>query len=201
MCISHARRRLAREQHRPLLSCIITGDEKWCLYANIRKSKERLSLNKKETPRKKTWAHPQTIMLCIWWNNEGVLYFELLPRGVAITADIYCQQLRRLADAIQENDQQDCVKWCYHDIARLQSANLTKALQELGWDVIPHPPYSPDFALYDFTFSALYWTSIKELPFRMKMYSEHGLTTSSTQNHAISRGAEWKNYSSVGRLL
>ena len=29
--------RLAREQHRPFLSCIVTGDEKWCLYANIRK--------------------------------------------------------------------------------------------------------------------------------------------------------------------
>ena len=26
-----ARHRLAREQHRPFLSCIVTGDEKWCL--------------------------------------------------------------------------------------------------------------------------------------------------------------------------
>ena len=28
---------LAREQHRPFLSCIVTGDDKWCLYANIKK--------------------------------------------------------------------------------------------------------------------------------------------------------------------
>ena len=42
-----ARHRLAREQHRPLLSCIFTGDEKWCLYANIRKRKEWLSPNKR----------------------------------------------------------------------------------------------------------------------------------------------------------
>ena len=41
-------------------------------------------------------------MLCIWWNSEGVLYYEFLPRGVTITADIYCRQLRRLVDAIQE---------------------------------------------------------------------------------------------------
>ena len=34
-----ARHQLAREQHRPYLSCIVTGDEKWCLYANIRKRK------------------------------------------------------------------------------------------------------------------------------------------------------------------
>ena len=39
--------RLAREQHRALLSCIVTGDEKWCLYDNIRKRKEWLSPNKR----------------------------------------------------------------------------------------------------------------------------------------------------------
>ena len=32
-----ARHRLAREQNRPFLSCIVTGDEKLCLYANIKK--------------------------------------------------------------------------------------------------------------------------------------------------------------------
>ena len=42
-----ARHRLARKQHRPFLSCIVTGDDKWCLYANIRKRKEWLSPNKR----------------------------------------------------------------------------------------------------------------------------------------------------------
>ena len=50
------------------------------------------------------------------------------------------------------------------------------------------------------TFSALYRTVFKELPFRMKMCSEHGLATS-TQNHATSTGQESKNSSSVGRLV
>ena len=35
-----ARHRLAREHHRPFLSCIVTGDDKLCLYARIRKRKE-----------------------------------------------------------------------------------------------------------------------------------------------------------------
>ena len=39
--------RLACEQHWPFLSCIVTGDEKWCIYANIRKRKEWLSPNKR----------------------------------------------------------------------------------------------------------------------------------------------------------
>ena len=36
-----AHHRLALEQHRRFLSCIITGDEKWCLYANIMKKKKK----------------------------------------------------------------------------------------------------------------------------------------------------------------
>ena len=35
-----ARHRLAHEQHRLFLSCIVTGVEKWCLYANKRKKKK-----------------------------------------------------------------------------------------------------------------------------------------------------------------
>ena len=42
-----ARRRLTREQHRPLLSCIVTCDEKWCLYDNTRKRKEWFCPNKR----------------------------------------------------------------------------------------------------------------------------------------------------------
>ena len=68
----------------------------------LRKRKEWLSPNKKATSRTKTCAHPQKIMLWIWCNSDGVLYYEFLPRGVTITADIYCQQLRRLADEVQE---------------------------------------------------------------------------------------------------
>ena len=38
-----ARHRLAREQHGLFLSSIVTGDEKWCLYANLRKEKYGLA--------------------------------------------------------------------------------------------------------------------------------------------------------------
>ena len=138
---------LAHEQHWPH-----AGDEEWCLYANIRKRKEWLSLNKKATPHTKTCTHPQKIMLCIWWNNEGVLYYELLSWGVTITADIYCQQLGRLADAIQEKGPTRLhVVNILHYNACPHSANLTQnTMQELGWEVILHPPYSPDLAPSDF---------------------------------------------------
>ena len=39
----------------------------------------------------------------------------------------------------------------FRDNARPHSANLTKStIQELGWTVIPHPPYWPNLTLSDF---------------------------------------------------
>ena len=119
-------------------------------------------------------------MLCNWWNSEGVLYYELLPQVVTITADIYCLQLRHLADAIQEKQptrQREVM--LLHDNAHLHSANLTKnTIQELGWEVNPHPPYSPDLAPSDFQLFRALSNNFQGLPFRVKMCSEHGLTTS-----------------------
>ena len=184
-----ARHRLAHEQHRPFLSCIVIGDEKWCLYANIRKRKKLLSPNKLA----KTCAHPQKLMLCIWWSSDDVLYYEFLPRGVTIIAVIYFQQLRRLADTIQEKRPTRLLEvMLLHDNARPHSANLTKTY--MIWVGKSFRTHLIHLILRSqiFTFSALYRTTFKELPFRMM---------TSTQNHVISTGAESKNYSSIGRLL
>jgi transposase len=38
-----------------------------------------------------------------------------------------------------------------HDNARTHTANMTKeAVQELDWEILPHPPYSPDLAPSDY---------------------------------------------------
>ena len=92
------------------------------------KERNGWAVTKSNSPYKDLRASTKTI-LCIWWNSEGVLYYELLPRGVNITADIYCQQLRRLADAIQETPPTILREMMLlHDNARPHSANLTKTL-------------------------------------------------------------------------
>ena len=36
-------------------------------------------------------------MLSVWWGVRGITHWELLPNGCNITADLYCQQLDRIA--------------------------------------------------------------------------------------------------------
>jgi len=41
-------------------------------------------------------------MLCIWWNQEGFVYYELLKPGDSITDVRYRLQLIRLSCALRE---------------------------------------------------------------------------------------------------
>jgi transposase len=43
-----------------------------------------------------------------------------------------------------------------HENARPHTANMTKAaIQEHDWEILPHPPYSPDLAPSDYLFHSL----------------------------------------------
>jgi histone-lysine N-methyltransferase SETMAR len=83
---------------------------------------------------------------------EGIIHYELLERNLTVTAERYCQQLRRPEEGIQQNrpGRRHGVI-LQHDNARPYTANMTKAvIQELDWEIVPHPPYSPDLAPSDY---------------------------------------------------
>ena len=87
-------------------------------------------------------------MLSVWWGVKGITYWKLLPNGYTITADLYCQQLDRLAQKLK--GKQDRI-YFLHDSTRPHVAKLTRQkLLELEWVTIPHPPYSPDLAPTDY---------------------------------------------------
>ena len=41
-------------------------------------------------------------MLCVWWDQEGVIYYELLKPGETVNAHRYHQQLIKLHRALRE---------------------------------------------------------------------------------------------------
>jgi transposase len=84
---------------------------------------------------------------------KGIIHYELLERNLTVTPKRYCQQLRRrLEEAIQQKrpGRRHGVILS-NDNARPHTANMTKAaIQELDWEILPHPPYSPDLAPSDY---------------------------------------------------
>jgi [histone H3]-lysine36 N-dimethyltransferase SETMAR len=133
---------------------MITCDEKWVYYKNFKRYKHWV--NKGEIPpsQPKQEMHQKKVMMSVWWDKEGVIYYELLPRNTTVTAAYYCAQLNGL-DAVLREKRPDLfdgqVIYFHQDNARPHVAEITKLkIQELGWQVVPHPPYSPDLAPSDY---------------------------------------------------
>lgn len=131
---------------------IITSDEKWCLYTNLKHRKEWVAPDCTGSPRIKPELHPKKIMICVWWNWAGMIHWEMVPKNKTVDKFLYIDQLRRVNDIIKAKYQYRREKVILlHDNARPHTANITKTtLQELDWEVLPHPPYSPDLAPTDF---------------------------------------------------
>lgn len=148
---------LARHQgthghYQRFLYRIITGDEKWCLYVNFKQRKEWVSPGEKPKPRIKQDLHPKKTMICVWWDSQGLLHWEMLKKNITVDKNLYKAQLHRVNEAIQQKrpDRQGQVI-LLHDNARPHTAKIVQAaLQDLFWEVLQHPPYSPDLAPTDY---------------------------------------------------
>ena len=93
-------------------------------------------------------------MLCIWLDWKEVLYYELLPENQTINSNKYCSQLDQLKAALNEkcSELANGKHILFHqDNTRLHVSLMTRQkLLQLGWEVLIHPPYSPDIASSDF---------------------------------------------------
>lgn len=130
------------------IKSLITGDEKWVLYVNHRHKKQWLEPGESGIPTPKSVPHQKKIMLCVWWGINGIIHWELMPANTTVTADVYCNQLDRVAEKL---DRKQKKVFFLHDNARPHVALKThQKLLELGWTVLPHPAYSPDLAPTDY---------------------------------------------------
>ncbi|GFW30747.1 mariner Mos1 transposase [Trichonephila clavipes] len=94
-------------------------------------------------------------MLCIFCDQEGPIYYELLKTGETVNTDRYKQQLFNLNDAILEKREQ--YKKRQHkmifldDNAPSHRAKPTKDIvKTLGWEPLAHAAYSPNLAPSDY---------------------------------------------------
>jgi len=146
---------LQRQNRKGFLHRIVTGDEKWVHYDNPKRRKSWGMPGHTSTSTARSNIHGAKVTLCIWWDQLGVVYYELLKPSETITRDRYRMQLMRLSRALKEKRSQyqerhDKVIH-QHDNARSHIARpVTTYLETLKWEVLPHPPYSADVALSDY---------------------------------------------------
>ena len=90
----------------------------------------------------------------VWWNIDGIIQHELLKANQTVTGELCCQQLDRVCDAL-------AVEYAalvngkgvilHPDNARPHASKVTQQkMKQLGWELLPHPAYSPDITASDY---------------------------------------------------
>lgn len=146
---------LQRHQRKGFLHRLVTADEKWISYENPKRQKAWVRPGEAGPSQPKRNIHANKVMLSIWWDMKGVVYYELLQPSETVTGEVYRRQLIRLKRAVQENrpewEHRHSKLILQQDNAKPHTSRVVKTyLDGQNWEVLAHPPYSPDIAPSDY---------------------------------------------------
>ncbi|GFW77959.1 mariner Mos1 transposase [Trichonephila clavipes] len=97
---------IARYKRKSYLHRIVSHHEKWIYFENPKRNRSYFDPGKpsKSTSSPNRFGH-KTI-LCIFWVQEGPIYYELFKPVETVNTDTYKEELLNLNDAILEKREQ-----------------------------------------------------------------------------------------------
>ena len=135
------------------------GNKKLILYNNVEWKRSWGKWNEPPPTTPKAGLHLKKVLLCMWWDWKGVLYYELLPENQTINSNKYCSQLEQLKAALNEKHPEllnrKHIIFRQDNVRPHVSLTTRQKLLQLGWEVLIHPLYSPGIASSDFH---LFWS-------------------------------------------
>ena len=140
------------------MDCIVTGDESWIHHCDSlsqlgAKVWKRLGEQIPTRLRQERSAGKMMMMMIIFWDKDGVLLTEYLPRGITINDPCYASIIERLRSAIVEKG---CGKVSHgvlllHDNAPVHKCKIIQAaIRQAGLIELNHQAYSLDIAPSDY---------------------------------------------------
>ena len=138
----------------PFLDWVVICDNKWILYNNRQWPAQLLDWEKAPKHFTKPILHQENVSG--HWSASGLIHYSLLNSRETIPSEKYAQQinetpckLQRLQPAFVNRKGPILL----HDNALLHITQPTLwKLNESGYEVLPHPPYSPDLSPNDYHF-------------------------------------------------
>ena len=98
-------------------------------------------------------------MATVFWDSQGMIYTDYMTKDKTMTGLYYAELLDRFDAELQNKRPHLTKKKCSSTMTTHQahtSTVVTANLIELGYELLPHPPYSPDLDPCDlFLFSNL----------------------------------------------
>lgn len=139
------------------LDRIVTGDETWVHYhqpETKRASKEWRHSSSPKPKKIRTQRSAGKVMLTLFWDVNGVILEHYIDRGMTVNSTSYSNLLKnQLRPAIRSKRRGLLTSGVLlqHDNARPHTARLSvQTIQDIKFECLIHPPYSPDLAPSDF---------------------------------------------------
>ena len=151
---------------------LVTVDETWVHYYEPDHKAQSRQWVGPESPRPKkfkTQLSAGKVKATVFWDAKGVIMLDFLPKRSTITGMYYANLLDQLRTAIREKRRGKLSKdvLMQQDNARVHTCKVAMdAVERNGYELIPHPAYSPDLAPSDFFLFPNLKEDIRGLHFR-----------------------------------
>ena len=133
---------LERHERKRFFHRIVTGDEKWIYFENPKRKKSWVDPGQPSTSTARPNRFGKKTMLCVWWDQKGVIYYELLKPGETVNAQRYRQQIINLNHALLEkrpewDTRHERVIFQHDNAPAHTSKSVRDTIAALRWDVLP----------------------------------------------------------------
>lgn len=138
------------------VSRLVTMDETW-IHHYTPESKQQASYwvgpRESRAKRPMTQQSAGKVLASVFWDADGILLIDYLEHGRTINADYYIALLDRLDTILREKrkrTQRKNILFLHDNAPAHKSHKAMNKLEQLGYEIVQHPPYSPDLAPSDY---------------------------------------------------
>jgi len=134
----------------------VTMDETWLYHYDPETKQQSMEWRHSGLPCPKKFQvqkYAGKVLALIFWDQDGILLIDYLPKGKIIDAEYYSSLLMQLKDILKEKCCRKVTNGVLflHDYALAHWAIATqKKMAYLGFHCLNHPPYSLDLAPLDY---------------------------------------------------
>ena len=135
---------------------LVTVDEAWVHYyepENKAQSRQWVGPGSPRLKKFKTQPSTGKVIATVFWDAKGVIMLDFLSKRSTIAGVYYANLLDQLRAAIHEKRRGKLSRGVLlqQDNARVHTCKVAMdAVERNGYELIPHPAYSPDLAPSDF---------------------------------------------------
>ena len=157
-----------------MISCrtrLVTMDETWLYLYDPETKQQSMEWPHSSSPQPKKFRVQNSagkVLSSIFWDQDGILLIDYLPKGQTIKEDYYSSLLVQLKDILKTKRRGKVTKGVLflHDNAPVHRTLLTqKKMDYLCFQYLDHPPYSPDLAPTDYHLVSGLKNTIERSPF------------------------------------